>query len=153
MFVQSLAPSLELSVHRIRTIRRKRVAYLLQGVCEARHHLFARHRCAVQIEHEMTEADIWMAEPLDDRLQRRALFRDEEDAAPLGHALRDDVRDCLALASSWWPLHDAVLAFADDHDGAVLRGVRIEDEAIVRRRPFIELRRLDVAHRLGELLP
>ena len=101
----------------------------------------------------MTEANIRTAEPLDDRVQCRPLFRDEEDAAPLGHALRDEVRDCLALASSWWPLHDAVLAFADDYDGAVLRGVHIEDKAVVGRRAFIELRGLDVAHRFGELLP
>ena len=77
MFVQLLAPDLELSMHSIRTISRESVADLLKSICEARHHLFARHRCAVQIEHEMSEANIRMAEPLDDRFRCGPFLRDE----------------------------------------------------------------------------
>ncbi|MCL6542897.1 MAG: hypothetical protein K6T87_20285, partial [Roseiflexus sp.] len=59
-------------------------------------------------------------------------------AAPLGHALRDEIRDRLALASSRWPLYDTVLPFADKHDSAVLRGVRIEHQVVVGRGALIE---------------
>ena len=107
----------------------------------------------MQIEHQMTESHVRRAQPLDDRIQRRALLRDKKHATALGHALRNDVGDRLALAGSWRPLHDTVLTFADKHDGAVLRGVSIEHKVIVGRRTLIELGGLDVDQGLSELLP
>ena len=153
MFVQLFAPSLEVPVHCIDPASRYRVTYLVQCVCEARHHDLPRYGRSVQIEDQMTKPNVWMVQPLDDRIQRGAFLRDKENATPLGHALRKDVRDRLTLASSRWSLHDAVLALSDKHDGAVLSGVRVEHEIIVSGGALVQLSGLDVDHCLAQLLP
>ena len=94
-----------------------------------------------------------MREPLEHRIQRGPLFRDEKNPLPLSHALRDEICNRLTLARARRALDDAVQALPYRDDSPLLGGVSVKDEKVCVARHFIELSRLNINTGLGQLLP
>jgi hypothetical protein len=81
----------------------------------------------VEVKHEMPEPDARIGEPLDDGVEGRAFFRDEQDALPVGDTLGDQVGDRLALARARRPLNDQMGAALGRLDGGLLGRVAEQD--------------------------
>ena len=103
-------------------VRLKRLRERLRNLSLARD-------AAVQIEDKIVQPDPF--EALQDGVDRSTLLGDEQNRLAPRNKARDEVADRLALAGTWRPLDDEVLAAEHLVDRIILARVGIEDEELV----------------------
>ena len=86
-----------------------------------------------------------LAKAMEDDIDGGTFFADKEHALPEGNIVGDEVGDGLRFARSGRALNDETLAGACSCDGSGLRGIRRDDEMLLRRRQNGNLRRIDGA--------
>ena len=82
----------------------------------------------MKLEAKISEAGI--VKSLLHDIERGHLLSDEKDSSPRSHRGRDEVRDGLTLARSWWPLDDHALTSQDLRDGCSLAGITVGDNVL-----------------------